>query len=181
MAAIASVPRVATILTTTILPIWNIPFSIPLGIPILRILTTNAFLGIYFLRLCTAIGFFLDNAKIVITTPATTLLIKVASATPATPIPAPKTNTAFSTMLIAFISKLMFILILLLPTLLKIAAPALYIPRNGYERAVMNRYVLAQSITSFSIEPKINDKIGLVNTQKISAATTEKIIIIVSS
>ena len=37
MAAIDAVPNVATILVTASFPIWNIPFSTPLGIPIARI------------------------------------------------------------------------------------------------------------------------------------------------
>ena len=63
--------------------------------------------------------------------------IRVAKATPATPISNTNINKAFPQMLIMFMIRLVFMLILLFPILLKSAAPALYTPRNGYEIAVI--------------------------------------------
>ena len=69
--------------------------------------------------------------------------------------------TAFSVSFTRPLLKVIFILTLLLPTLLNIAAPALYIPRKGYERAVITKYNTAQSITESSTVPNITLSNGL--------------------
>jgi len=76
---------------------------------------------------------------------------------------------------------LIFILTLLLPTLLNIAAPALYIPRKGYERAVITKYNTAQSITESSTVPNITLSNGLVNETENAVIITENINKTVSS
>ena len=76
---------------------------------------------------------------------------------------------------------LIFMLTLLLPTLLNIAAPALYIPKNGYESAVIIKYSTAQSITDSSTVPNISLSSGLVNETENAVIITENINKTVSS
>ena len=55
----------------------------------------------------------------------------VGTATPAVPILSTKTHSALPAMLVTFISRLTFIETALLPAERKMAAPALYVARNG--------------------------------------------------
>ena len=66
-----------------------------------------------------------------IRTAAKARLTTVGQATPSTYIFSTKMHRALPTMLMAFISRLTCIEILELPMLRKMAAPALYNPRNG--------------------------------------------------
>ena len=88
-AAIAAVPNVAVRLDTRSLPIWNIPFSIPLGIPIFKIFPITSFCGRIQpgVAMQSGLSFFDNNTTM--TSADTILAISVASAAPITPIPAP--------------------------------------------------------------------------------------------
>ena len=68
-------------------------------------------------------------------------------------------------MLIAFITRLANILIRLLPCTRNNAVPALYSPINGYETAVMIKYVSHIRMTSASIAPNTRRRIGRCNTR----------------
>ena len=131
LAAMAAVPRVLVRLATDSLPIWNIPFSMPAGMPTRRMR-----------RISPPSGRRADSPVMRSIQPgfwsrkrtaqqATARETRLASAAPMTPILKPKMRMALPPMLTTFITRLDIMLILLLPCARKRAAPALYRPMKG--------------------------------------------------
>ena len=125
LAAMAAVPNVETRLETESLPIWNMPFSNPLGRPIDRIFLMIEGDGRKSLQVFILIADSALNISPIIIMADMIREIRVAKATPATPISNTNINKAFPQILIMFMIRLVFMLILLFPILLKRAAPAL--------------------------------------------------------
>ena len=126
-------------LTTSSRPNWKKLFSQAEGMPMRRILPMT----------CRSMGYKEETssvsscpfrlAMVRIMTAATARETRVGTATPATPIFSTNTHRAFPATLIPFIHKLTCMETLLLPTLRKMAAPALYRAMKGKDRAVMRR------------------------------------------
>ena len=125
LAVMAVVPNDVTSPATSSLPIWNVPFSMPEGMPTLRMLlrmppsmrtrhTSARFTG-----LCGS-----SSSRITMTA-AAARLARLAMAAPATPISSPKIRMALPPMLMTFITADANSDTLLLPMLRNSAAPAL--------------------------------------------------------
>ena len=91
-------------LINSILPNWTIPFSIPFGIAIFKILIIISCLIVIICEKLINTLFFLFNDKYTITKAATAREIIIDIAMPTTPALKTKIPIAFPTMLIAFIT-----------------------------------------------------------------------------
>lgn len=111
LAAMAAVPNVDTRLETESFPIWNMPFSNPLGRPIERIFLIIEGHGRKSLPDFILIADSALNIRAIIIIADIILDIRVAKATPATPILNTNINKAFPHILIMFMIRLVFMLI----------------------------------------------------------------------
>ena len=124
-AAIAAVPNVAVRLDTRSFPIWNIPFSTPLGMPIFKIFPITSRCGFIQPGVAIHSGLSFRESSTTMTSADTIRAVSVASAAPSTPILSPKISTALPPILITFMTRLVYMLTLLFPIARNSAAPAL--------------------------------------------------------
>ena len=125
LAVMLAVPSVEIKLKSIILPSWNIPFSIPLGMP-----SETIFLRICFSTLNLNSSrifkiYFLFSSSPKIRNAAIHLETSVGMATPSTPHFRPKMRIALPATLMTFISMDVFSVILVMPIARNRAAPAL--------------------------------------------------------
>ena len=118
-------------LETDSLPIWNMPFSMPAGMPTRKICRISRPCGASARTLSSRSGQAGRCSRYSTAMQATARDTRLASAAPMTPMPKPKISTALPPMFTTFITRLDIILILLLPCARNSAAPALYRPIKG--------------------------------------------------
>ena len=131
LAAIWLVPNRAVMVLRATLASWNRPFSMPFGTAMPRIRRTMALSQENSPRQAMRAWFFFWKHRAVITTAAKYQEMVEGQATPATPAWSTKMPMALPPVLMTFMHRETFMVVLVLPMLRYRAAPALYRAKAG--------------------------------------------------